>query len=118
MLETQRDRPLSRILSRHGLRCDGVGRRYRNICLAERLPNEAIKWELGSKAEHLELSMGWTFNRNSQRSLNIIRALMGSVMARCSHSVNTELLLQERPANLPPGSNHLYKEITQRTLKL
>jgi hypothetical protein len=111
MLETQRDRPFSRILSRgtsfvmEELEVTaGISARL-NV-----FPKESIKWELSSKAEHLELSMGWTFNRNNQRPLNIIMALMGSVMmARCPHSVDVELSVQERLAFLAPGSNRLYE---------
>lgn len=54
--------------------------------------------------------MGWTFNRNNQRPLNIIMALMGSVMmARCPHSLDVELSVQECLAFLAPGSNRLYE---------
>jgi hypothetical protein len=111
MLETQRNRSFSRILSKGSsfTRTElevatGISARLNAF------PKEVINWELSSKSEHLELSMGWSFNRNNQRPFTIIRALMGSVMmARCSHSMDVELSVQEHPALLPPGSNRLFE---------
>jgi hypothetical protein len=109
MLGTKKDRPFARILSK--------GTSFANADINDQpeisaqlnlFPKEAIKWELSSKTDYLELGMGWTFNKNNQRPLNIIRALMGSMMmARCSHSADGKISVHERPALLAPGSNRL-----------
>lgn len=119
MLETQKDRPFSRILSK------GTNFTATKLSIpitsaqTNGFPNEKIKWELSSKAENLEIGMGWTLNRNMQRPFNVISALMGSIMIpRCPklHPLEDNLSALEddesghpHTSSLAPGSNCLYE---------
>jgi hypothetical protein len=74
-------------------------------------PKETIKWQLASKAEHLELSMGWTLNRSMMQPLSIIRNLMHSVMlGPCGHSADAELESDNPIEFISLGENREYDD--------
>ena len=109
MLEAQKNRQFSRILSK-GTSFEATKLDISGWISAQlnAYPKDVIKWQLASKAEHLELSMGWTFNKNNQRPLNLLTALLGSVMmGPCRHSADAELLPQDSLVFIAPGSNRL-----------
>jgi hypothetical protein len=109
MLETQKDRQFSRILSKgpsfEVTKLDKPGWITAQL---NAYPREAVKWQLASKAEHLELSMGWTLNKKNHRPMNLLTALLGSVMmGPCRHSADAEMLPRDIFVFIAPGSNRL-----------
>jgi hypothetical protein len=107
MLETQKDRRFSLILSKFAAGktpvlnvTDSTTAQYNAY------PKETIKWQLVSKAEHLELSMGWSINRSMLQPLSIIPNLMHSVMlGPCDHSADAELESDNPIEFISPGEN-------------
>ncbi len=110
MLESQKDRPFSWILSKDVSYEYGAIDDSRGLSTQINLyPSEKIRWQLATKVDHLNLSMSRTGSKTSQRPMNILAGLAGAVMmGRCCHPEN-ELIARKVPRHrlLSPGSNRL-----------
>ena len=113
MLETQKDRRFSLILSKIAIGktpvlnvTDSITAQYNAY------PKETIKWQLASKAEHLELSMGWTINRSMLQPLSIIRNLMHSVtLGPCDHPADSKLESDNPIEFISPGEKRVSDDV-------
>jgi hypothetical protein len=83
MLESQNDRPFSRILlckerRRPGVKYDKVEDQHGISALLNLHHKEKLKWQLVNKVDYLELSMGWTRDPTCAQAFRVLQVLQES----------------------------------------
>ena len=119
MLESQKDRTFAWILS--------TANKYDRIDLSSQglnsrtnlFPEAKVRWALSSKADHLNLDIGWTVNKNTQRPMHALLTLSSALMmGPCEHSPATPVIDPSSPTVLAPGSNKKMVGVTARGVAL